>query len=586
MIKIPGQFGWRQHNRSDRLGSIWSSWNVDITSNEGGLRITPRGEITTNDIANLGVAIGFERFNGETNGFSTVAGDRVFETSSVSAAAAFAASNGATTHSSDTADIMFFRRANRLVTSLQTSLQSHNGGAGGSWSTVGSSPLTSGSVHMLAQYALRGYVSNNHKTVISFDTSMNTTAAGNANTFSLGTLDNNNIGLIFSKILAASNRLWLFTINLAIGQPCSTLAWDGATQDDPIAEYVHQHGGVLAATLVHDVPYLMTVEGFLESFNGGTFTKVPHSRLPINPNKYLKNSFSSLNDRWIHPNGLIPIENKKLNILVNNEYEDGTIEERMPSGVWEFDLDNVERGWYHKHSLSLHAGSLTDYGQNRISRVGGLFYAKTDDNDGTLLMGAQIYSDATNTKEVIETDNTDDDIQKYGYIVTPKIYSDTIEDAWQVLVVQHKKLLNSSDKIIVKYRVNDEASAEATITWVDTDTFTSTAADFANYSAGDEIEVIQGEGGGKTAHISSISEAGGTYTVNLDDTFTGVTTNTAKVRMQKWQKSIETSDQTVLHSKFPITDLGASPWVQIKLCLQFTGKNEVGDLTLINTEHQ
>ena len=584
MIKIPGQFGWRQNNESDRLGSIWSSFNLDLI-NEGKLRVSPRSKITTDDITNLGVAIGFERFNGEANGFYTVAGDRAFETASVDASVAFSASNGATTHSADTADIMFFVKANRLVTSMQTTLQSHNGGAGGAWASVAGSPLVSGTVHMLAQYGNRGYVTDNYKTVISFDTSMNTTATGNPNTFSLGTLDTNNIGLRFSKILAGSDRIWLFTVNGALGRPCSTFAWNGATQDDPIAEYVHEHGGVLAAILINNIPYVMTIEGFLESFNGGTFVKVSNSRLPIDKNKYLKNTFSALNDRWIHPNGLISVENRKLNILINNEYQDGTIEERMPSGVWEFDLDNTERGWYHKLSLSLYTSSITDYGQNRVSRVGGLFFAKTEDGDGTLLMGAQLFSDATATKEVIETDDTADAVQKYGYVVTPKIYSNEIEDVWQALIARHRKLLDSSDKIIVKYRVSDVASAEATVTWSDTDTFTSTDADFANYIAGDEVEVIQGTGSGKCAHISSISEAGGTYTVNLDETFTGAT-GTAKVRMQKWQKSISTSDQTVLWSKFPLTDLRASPWIQIKLCMQFTGKDEIDDLIITNKTHQ
>src|SRR3990167_8443086 len=144
MIKLPPNSKWTQHNRSDVFGSVLSSWNLDLTTNEGKLRTSPRCVITTDDITNLGVAIGFERFNGDENGFFTVAGDRVFSTTSIDAAAAFVESSGtATTHSSDTADIMFFRKANRLVSSLQTSLQSHAGGSGGSWGTVGGTPLIS-----------------------------------------------------------------------------------------------------------------------------------------------------------------------------------------------------------------------------------------------------------------------------------------------------------------------------------------------------------------------------------------------------------------------------------------------------------
>lgn len=584
MIKIPGQTGWKQNNRSDVLGTIYSSWNIDPVSNEGKLRVSTRSEVTTDDIANLGVAIGFERFNGETNGFSTVAGDRVFETASADPTVAFATSNGAATHSADTADIMFFRKANKLVTSLQTTLQSHDGGSGGSWSSVGGGfSMTSGTVHMLTQYGVKGYVTDDYKKIYSFDTSMNTTTSG-ASTFSIGTLDSDNIGLFISDILAASDRIWIFTINAATGQPCSTYTWDGATENDPIAEYVHEHGGVLAATLVNDVPYVMTAEAFLEVFNGGTFVKVPNSRLPVNPDKFLKNTFSSVNDRWIHPNGMISIENRKLNILIKNEYEDGSIEERMPSGVWEFDLEHTDRGWYHKRSLSLYAGSVTDYGQNRVSRVGGLSYVKTDDADGSLLMGAQVYSDASTTKEIIAVDNTDDDIQKFGYIVTPKIYSPNIQDAWGTIYVRHKELLDSADRIWVRYRTNNEDTPlEATITWASSTTFT-TPTDVSAYE-NFEVEVLQGKGAGKCERITDVSESGGVYTVTVDSAFTGATSGTAKARFQFWKSAgPAASSQTVSFSKFPTE--GASTWIQLKICMQFTGKGEIDDIIIMNKTNE
>lgn len=581
MIRIPPNGKWVQRNRSDVFGSIWSSWNLDLTTNEGKLRVSPRGVITTDDITNLGVAIGFERFNGGSgnSGFYTVAGDRAFKNGAVDASVAFADGSGATTHSSDTADIMFFRKANRLVTSFQTSLQSNNAT---SWATVAGSPLVSGTVHMMCEYGNKGYVTDNYKTVISFDTSMNTTTAGNPNTFSLGALSLDNIGLMFTKLLAASDRIWLFTLSAAIGQPCSTFAWDGATQDDPMAEYVHEHGGVLAATLIHDVPYVMTVEGFLEVFNGGTFAKVPNSRLPVNPTKFLKNSFSGANDRWIHPNGMISIENRKINILINNEYHDGTFEENLPAGVWEFDLDDTSRGWYHKLPLSLYASTVTDFGQSRVSRVGGLYYAKTPTGNGTLLMGAQLYSDATATKEVIETNNTADTIQKFGYVVTTKIPSQNLEDEWQSLYVRCKKLLASTDAIIAKYRTSEVVPTEATITWTSTTTCTTTTdvSAFVGY----EMEVLQGKGGGKCSKITSAVNNAGTYTITLQETFTGASSGTAKARFQYW---IEIGKLTNQALKFFQAAIGVpDTWIQFKLCMQFTGIDEVEDLLLENKKHQ
>jgi len=247
----------------------------------------------------------------------------------------------------------------------------------------------------------------------------------------------------------------------------------------------------------------------------------------------------------------------------------------------------AETGWIHRTPISNYTSSVLAYGQNRVSRVGALYIAKDDSAaataNGTMLLGAQIYSDATTTKEIIAYDDSNDAVQKYGYIVTSKIYSQNIQEAWQKIYARFKKLLDSGDSITIKYRVNDVAPTQATITWVDTDTFTTTT-DVSAYVAGDEVEILQGDGAGKCAHISSISVNAGTYTVNLDDTFTGVTTNTAKARFQKWVKAGVCTDQTVKWYNYP---LGVSDtWIQFKVCMQFTGKNELDDLILINEPQQ
>ncbi len=587
-MKIPTNNQWTQDPDSDIFGDLQWAFNLDLSLNKGHTTVSPRMVIGTDNISNLGIPIGFERFNGGSgqNGFFCVAGDRAFSSNGVDASAVFAVSSGsATTHSADTADIMFFRKANLLVTSMQTTLQSQNGT---SWSSVGGTPLVSGTPHVMTEYANRGYVTDNYKTVISFDTSMNTTAAGNPNTFSLGTLNLNSIGLMFTKILGAADRIWLFTLNLAVGQPARTYSWDGATQDTPIVGqgYVMDSGGVLAAVLIDDSPFVMNVEGRLQEFNGGSFVDVENGRLPFDRRKFLQNSFSSVNDRWIHPNGMKVLPGKRIQILINNVYEDGTIEEGFASGFWEFDLNNKALGWYHLNSFSLYTNAVTDYGQNRLSRVGGFLYAKTATGSGIRLAGAQIYSDVSSTKQVIATENTAETIQKYGYFVTTKIYSGSIDDSWGQISLRFKKLLAASDSIVIKYRTTDLAPSEVTITWTSTSGFTSTG-DLSAYGVGDEVEVIQGKGSGKCAHITAISVNAGTYTVTLDDTFTGASSGTAKARLQKWTKLASIADQTI--QQLMVTIAGStnnSVWIQFKVCLQFTGKNEFDDLILLNSAHQ
>ncbi len=594
-MQIPLNGQWTQNPDSDRDGTLKSSFNLDLSTNKKHTRVSPRMKITTDGISNLGTAVGFSRFNngGGENGFFTVAGDRVFCTTSVDPSAVFAASSGtATSHSSDSADIKFFRAANKLVTSMETTFSSSSGSG---WSTVAGPNLNAGTPHMMTEYGNKLYCTDNYKYIISLDTALTVTLATvstTANTFTLNTLSTSNIGLCFSQILAAPSTIWLFTINFAIGLPARVFTWDGVTASTPSNSqgYVLDSGGVLAAILIGDTPYIMNTEARLQYFNGGTFIDVPNGRLPINRNKYLKNSFSSRNDRWIHPNGMQLYADNKIRIFVSNQYEDGTYDEFFQAGIYEFDLKNTALGWYHIETPSLYTSTVTDYGQSRLARVGGLLYAKSDLSTavGVNLIGAQVYTDASATKYIIATDDTSETIQKYGYLVTGKIYPQPdqfgnvpIESIWQKAFVRHKKLLSSSDSIAIKIRTDEISPVEATVTWTSSSTFTTTTD--VSALVGYEVEILQGKGAGKCAHILSVTGSG-TYTVTLDDTFTGATSGTAKARFQNWAKVGINTNQTVQWFESLISD--NSPWIQFKVCMQFTGKNEIDDIVLVNNTNK
>jgi hypothetical protein len=119
-------------------------------------------------------------------------------------------------------------------------------------------------------------------------------------------------------------------------------------------------------------------------------------------------------------------------------------------------------------------------------------------------------------------------IPNRGYIITPRLNSSSIEDIYNSVYIKYKPL-ETDDKIIVKYKTNNRlgfpfSSVEGrdttkwVATWTDTDTFT-TLVNLSSVLVGDEIEIIAGVGSGHIAHVSSISESGGTYTVNLDEAF-------------------------------------------------------------------
>jgi len=112
-----------------------------------------------------------------------------------------------------------------------------------------------------------------------------------------------------------------------------------------------------------------------------------------------------------------------------------------------------------------------------------------------------------------------------GYFITPRLNSANVTDQHNLLSLKFKPL-GVEDKIILKYKTKDRKNypkssveySSVTGVWTSTTVFTTTA-DLSDTVAGDEIEIIAGVGSGHIAHISTISEASGTYTVTLSDAF-------------------------------------------------------------------
>lgn len=140
------------------------------------------------------------------------------------------------------------------------------------------------------------------------------------------------------------------------------------------------------------------------------------------------------------------------------------------------------------------------------------------------------------------------DTENRGYFVTSRFQSAQLQDDWHNLYIKHNNLTTALDKIVVKYRtdtdrnpivsikyVDANRTVGGTITWSDSDTFTSTDTQFANVKAGDEVEIVQGAGAGYCIHITSISETGGTYTVNLDEEVKNISaSDTARAIVNRW----------------------------------------------------
>lgn len=163
-----------------------------------------------------------------------------------------------------------------------------------------------------------------------------------------------------------------------------------------------------------------------------------------------------------------------------------------------------------------------------------------------------------------------------GYFITPRLYSALKHDMYNYVFIKYEPL-KTDDEIVVKYRTTTREGLPVTVdkstsnsasdlkgTWSDTDTFTTTH-DLSDVVAGDEVEIVKGVGAGFTAHVSSISEAGGTYTVNLDEEFIFASASDIfSFVVDNWTK-IGTITSTNEIDTFPIGDAGQFLELKIEL---------------------
>jgi hypothetical protein len=213
---------------------------------------------------------------------------------------------------------------------------------------------------------------------------------------------------------------------------------------------------------------------------------------------------------------------------------------------------------------------------------------------GNIIAGAFIYTDASNYQVGTFTNDTFDATSgtagQYntvgaGYITTTKQFAQdeqgnsSIQNTWQNIYALYEKLITSSSKIVVKYRVVSIPSIEASITWTSTTTFTTTTNVLG--LEGYEIEGIQGTGSGFCAHILKIDVTNGVYTITTDDIFTGVS-GTAKVRIQNWKKISLITQNLATYDQAGMGDL--TNWAQFKIFMVFSYKDELQKLLISNQD--
>jgi len=237
-----------------------------------------------------------------------------------------------------------------------------------------------------------------------------------------------------------------------------------------------------------------------------------------------------------------------------------------------------------------------DFGQSFSARTGGIValnsLPKEANNIGTDFISAADLKDVALSEYAVMCMGIGG-IENRGWIVTPRIYANNITDTFQSVFIYYKKLRYDVDKIVVKYRnkdfdvLNQPAYINATSiysTWTSSTMFTTTD-DFSSVVAGYEVDIIGGSGAGQTAHITTITENSGTYTVTLDEAIIGVTaSDTCYVSVNNWIKAgtITYTDPDNF-KKIPIEKQSA--WIEFKIEMRGI-RVRIDKLNIINSPHQ
>lgn len=580
MIKIPGKDKrWVQTNVSDVLGNLYATMGIDLSENEGRMRLGKRLVInaSSSDDPDLGLPVAIKALGTKTY---AVCGTRVFENGAIYPSAGFsenAVSGAPTNCHADYSDAEIFN-GYLYVTANSTTVYKYDGSA---WSNFSAGSNT-GSVRLLCQYGERMYMTDGRGKIISWTTA----DAGGLATSGSYTLDfsSNVDARTITWMRAGANRIWIGTVNV-LGGKGYVHEWDGISTQ-VTRSYRLEASGALACVIKDDIPYVMDSNANLLAWNGGSFKYL--TGLNRESNKLLLNGLSVTTNRFIHPNGG-SIIGGKVCFLINNQNSDnaGSIEATIPSGVWEYD---EKKGLIHKHAFGLTKSSDTiiDYGQNRISRAGALSELNmpnsASNKNGTFLCGCIFFTDATTTKTAIFYDDTNDTLQKGGSFITTKLESQEVTDSLIRIWAKYRKFLGSGDKITIKYRSEESDDVEATITWTSATSLTSTA-DLSSFAVGDEMEVTQGLGSGKSSHITAISYSAPTYTITVDESYASAT-GTSKARFGKWTKGASITGQSSTYEKATFGTNMSRTWVQPKVSMILTGKGELEELQLITAVQQ
>lgn len=591
MFTIPSKDTKRfsQPNYGDTQGNLWGTFNVDLTKNTGRVRATRTETVfSESDDADFGLPVAFAYF-GVTSASDPVFvayADRIFIGGDDPIATTWTQDTitNSPNDSGSVGDMVVFN--GKLYATEPAKLKRLSSG-GTSWSDRAT--ITSGGSHQLCNYGKRLYFVDQRLKVHSLDTAETVVTSGDY------TLDLSYFGGNISWMVGGSNRIWI-GVTANDGGRGMIFEWDGVSVNAPNKFYTIEAQGSAGCAIWNDVPYVMDIEGRLLAFNGSSFEEV--ARLPLMQYDVLNRSYATSDSKKIcHFNGIKYI-NDAILIAINNETTGGIYggEENYPAGIYEYTKEN---GLTHKYapSLTVINEATSDYGQHTVNEIGAIFDASVrrsnaTNNFASVMFGVDIEgADGSNINsiniDVIEERTNDPEHKRLGYIITPFLESSRVTQVWQKIILKYRKMLDTTDKILVKYRTTKDIPITVQNVVYDSDTqFTATS--FTGVEVGMEAEILNGNGAGAVAHVTAITDNGSDFTITLDNSIIGVTAgDISDVRFQKWNQLPEITANDFQFTDLPVPQYNKDTEMQFKIVMNWNKlQNELREVIVVNETDQ
>lgn len=304
-----------------------------------------------------------------------------------------------------------------------------------------------------------------------------------------------------------------------------------------------------------------------------------------NPIKYIHNRSTKIG-------GLQPGEVYYVIKLSSSTLSLATTRENALNGV-KIDITSV--GDNNNYFLAL---DQTDFGQSLIERTGAISQSERPNHvqDG-LVFGGEYYRVSSTSSTDAHLNFLSSGFKNIGYIVTPKIYSQQVQDIYQKLFVRYRPL-QTGEYIYIKQKHEDILGLPVTtpqdgvsVNWTSNREFYTTAdlSEAKTYldlggKRGLECEIIAGAGAGGMSQISSIHEEDGTYSVVLENDILGASSGrVSDILIDNWVL-IDTIDNTGDGTKeIPLETSSKS--VKYKIVMEGSDIT-IEDLLLVNKEHK